>query len=66
MYSWEIQKYLEERNYRIDSSEVYSQIINTSPQICRVALGERNGKEFSYEIYTNDGYHWLVWMTCKG
>ena len=65
MFSWEIQQYLAERNYHIDSDKVYEKIINTSPQVCRVKLGERKDNEFSYEIYTNDGYSWVVWMRCK-
>ena len=66
MFSWEIQRYLEERNYHLDSDEVYDKIITTSPQITRVKLGEHRDKMFSYEIYTNDGYYWIVWMNCKG
>jgi hypothetical protein len=65
MFSWEIQRYLEDRNYHIDSDEIYERVINTSPQISRVKLGERRDKQFSYEIYTDDGYHWKVWMKSK-
>ena len=66
MYSDEIQRYLEERNYHIDGDEIYPKIINTSPQICRVSLGEHRDNKYSYHIYTNDGYDWIVWMDCKG
>ena len=62
MYSWEIQLYLAERNYHIESDEVYEKIINTSPQITRVKLGEHVDEYYSYEIYTNDGFYWKVWM----
>lgn len=54
MYSYEINKTLESRNYNIDS-ETYMDICNTSPQISRVKYDSYDNK---YEILTNDNFYW--------
>jgi hypothetical protein len=64
MYSWEIQKYLDERNYHVDSDEMYN-IVDTSPQINWIEFNSCSDKDFSYKIGTKDGYTWVVWMKCK-
>ena len=51
MYSYEIENYLKERNYKITPLE-FMAIINTSPQIKQVLL--KNNDAF-YTIITDDG-----------
>ena len=51
MYSFEIENYLKERNYKITPLE-FMAIINTSPQIKQVLL-ENN--DAIYTIITDDG-----------
>lgn len=58
MYSWEInnefaQKTLEKTDSVIDS-EVYENIVKTSPQITRVKHNPGSGR---FEMWTNDGYY---------
>jgi ABC-type uncharacterized transport system substrate-binding protein len=52
MYSYEIENYLKERNYKITPLE-FMAIINTSPQIKQVLL-ENN--DAIYTILTDDNY----------
>lgn len=52
MYSFEIENYLKERNYKITPLEFMS-IINTSPQIKQVLLENNNA---IYTILTDDNY----------
>ena len=52
MYSYEIENYLKERNYKITPLE-FMAIINTSPQIKQVLL-ENN--DAIYTIITDDNY----------
>lgn len=51
MYSFEIENYLKERNYKITPLEFMS-IINTSPQIKQVLL---KNNDAIYTIITDDG-----------
>ena len=53
MYSWEIQKLLELRNYLLNSEE-YLNVCNTSPQINRISY---NGYEDNFNMTTKDNYH---------
>lgn len=54
MFSWEINKIIENCNYKIDS-KTYLHIINTSPQIRRVVY-----KPFDdyFEIMDDQNNHW--------
>lgn len=52
MYSFEIENYLKERNYKITPLE-FMAIINTSPQIKQVLLENNNA---IYTILTDDNY----------
>lgn len=52
MYSWEIQKLLELRNYILSVKE-YFDLCDNSPQIVRVTY---NPYEDSFLIKTNDNY----------
>lgn len=52
MYSYEIENYLKERNYKITPLE-FMAIINTSPQIKQVLLENNNN---IYTILTDDNY----------
>ena len=52
MYSYEIEEYLKERNYKITPLE-FMAIINTSPQIKQVLLENNNA---IYTILTDDNY----------
>lgn len=52
MYSYEIENYLKERNYKITPLE-FMAIINTSPQIKQVLLENNNA---IYTILTDDNY----------
>ena len=56
MYSWEINKFFEQRNYNIDS-ENYLKICNSSNQIYKIKY-EPFGDYF--EIWTNDNYYWKI------
>lgn len=51
MYSYEIENYLKERNYKITPLE-FMAIINTSPQIKQVLL---KNNDAIYTIITDDG-----------
>ena len=66
MYSWEIDKILNENNFAINA-ETYIQIISTSPQINHIkyqAFGDY------FEIWTDDRYEWkfkvIMQKTNKG
>lgn len=52
MYSYEIENYLKEKNYKITPLE-FMAIINTSPQIKQVLLENNNN---IYTILTDDNY----------
>lgn len=55
MYSWEINDYLNKRNYELTPIE-FMDLINKSPQITDVyvELGEYFDK---FKLITNDGFH---------
>ena len=53
MYSWEIQKLIELRNYLLTVKE-YFYICDTSPQIARITYNPFNN---DFDIYTYDEYH---------
>ena len=52
MYSWEIKKLLELKEYIISSNE-YAYILNTSPQISGV---EYKAFEDTFYLWTDDNY----------
>ena len=54
MFSWEIDKILNENNFAINA-ETYIQIISTSPQINHI-----NYQAFDdyFKIWTDDRYEW--------
>lgn len=55
MYSYEIEQYLKERNYYLNSEEVmYITNIKLNPQISRITY---NCEYNFYEMYTFDGYY---------
>ena len=56
MYSWEINQFFEQRNYKIDSED-YLKICNYSNQISKIKY-EPFGNYF--EIWTGDGYYWKI------
>jgi hypothetical protein len=57
MYSHEITRYLEERNYQITPRE-FTDIINSSPQVCDVYYNKENGEEFRF--VTTDNFSWTI------
>ena len=61
MFSWEIDKILNENNFEINA-ETYIQIISSSPQIIRTHY-EAFGDYF--EIWTEDRYYWKFMVERK-
>ena len=62
MFSWEIDKILNENNFAINA-ETYIQIISTSPQINHIkyqAFGDY------FEVWTDDRYCWKFKVEKKG
>lgn len=61
MYSWEIEKFLSERNYNISSDE-YGIVcdIKNNPQINWIKYDAFNN---CFHMSTSDGYHWTfrIW-----
>ena len=55
MYSHEIDNYLKEREYRLNSEEIqFITDITVNTQICRISYNQ----EFNfYQIWTKDGYY---------
>ena len=56
MYSWEIKKYLQERDFRITPLE-FMAIINTSPQIKHVPMDDD-----MFRITSDDGLNVSVYI----
>lgn len=55
MYSWEIKKFIEERNYELNQEEInYVININNSPQISEIRFHPYTN---TYEIFTRDGMY---------
>ena len=55
MYSWEIKKFIEERNYELTQEEINWIInINNSPQISEIRYHPYTN---TYEIFTRDAYY---------
>ena len=57
MYSWEISDVMKKtlvQNDTVIDSEVYQQIIATSPQISRVSYNPATGR---FEMWTKDGFY---------
>lgn len=55
MYSWEIKKFIEERNYELTPEEINWVInINNSPQISEIRFHPYTN---TYEIFTRDGMY---------
>ena len=61
MYSYEIDNYLKERNYYLNSEEIqFITDITVNTQICRISYNQ----EFNfYQIWTKDGYYFK--LGCK-
>ena len=66
MYSYEIQQYFEDKNYKLTLDEYYN-LVNSSPQIVDVKL------EVIYDFFfhkkvlsTSDGYNWGIYILNKG
>lgn len=55
MYDFEINRYLEERNYNLSNAE-YVHICNTCPQINCIKY---NAWSNMYEMWTDDGNYWM-------
>ena len=55
MYSYEIDNYLKERNYYLNSEEIiFITDITVNTQICRISYNQ----EFNFsQIWTKDGYY---------
>lgn len=55
MYSYEIENYLKEKNYYLNSEEIiFITDITVNTQICRISYNQ----EFNfYQIWTKDGYY---------
>lgn len=53
MYSYEIEEYLRENDFKIDN-EAYLKICSQSPQICKIKFNPYNNV---FEIWTNDDYY---------
>lgn len=55
MYSYEIEQYLKERNYILDSESILPVIdLLTNTQITRIKYSSETNE---YEIWTHDGYY---------
>lgn len=53
MYSWEIDKFIKDRNYKLSSIE-YCNLCDTSHQINRIKYNQIFN---NYEIWTDDNYY---------
>ena len=53
MYSWEIDKFIKNRNYKLSSIE-YCNLCDTSSQINRIKYNQIFN---NYEIWTDDNYY---------
>ena len=56
MYDYEIQRYLEERNYNLSNKE-YFYVCNTCPQINHIKYDAWSNK---FDLWTMDGSHWAI------
>lgn len=55
IYSWEIKKFVEERNYELTPEETnYVINVNNSPQISEIRYHPHTNM---YELFTNDGLY---------
>lgn len=58
MYSWEIKNRLTEKtlegNDKVIDSEIYQEIVDSSPQISRVKYNPMTGR---FELWTSDNYY---------
>ena len=60
MYSWEIENFLRERNYRIGGDDLdYLVTPSNNPQITGMTYKEENGMKF-YIMYVNDRFEPFV------
>lgn len=58
MFSWEIEKFLSDRNYSLTKEEYFEITdISMNPQIARIRY---NAFEDDFQIITMDGYSWIV------
>ena len=55
MFSWEIDRFLQERNYCLNRDEYMELTPQKNNQIARVTYDTSNNK---FHIYTYDGYDW--------
>lgn len=66
MYTWEIQKFFEEKNYELDDYKDFYDIYMTSPQVRLVKYEGSIGNKSKYYFQTYDGYDGWVWIKKKG
>lgn len=60
MYSWEIDRYIRERNFELSKEEyIFVSDINRSPQISKIIYDIENNV---VTVCTNDGYSWPIRM----
>ena len=59
MYSWEIYKFLEERNYYIGGDDlIFITDVNQHPQINHIVY---NAYEHKYEMWDKEGSYFCFW-----
>ena len=61
MYSQEIQRYFEDKNYRMTALEYFKAVWGSS-QITSIVLNEVKDFYHIKTIYTNDGYVWTIYI----
>ncbi len=66
MYTWEIVKHFESKNWILDKYEDFDKIFKKSPQIKCVKLEELCSDKAKYLIETNDNFSGWVWIKNKG
>lgn len=58
MYSWEIEKFLSDRNYALTKDEYFRITdMTVNPQIARIKY---NAYEDDFQLITIDGYSWII------
>ena len=56
MYSWEISKFLEDRNYCLNRDEYAELTPQKNNQISRLTY---NTEDNTFHLFTADGYNWV-------
>lgn len=65
MYSYEIQQYFEDKNYKLTLDEYYN-LVASSPQIVNVKLEGIFDFFHKKTLSTSDGYNWGIYILNKG